>query len=36
MHSCVIAYACDKPLLGTTVLAPPLFVDPRETPHHQP
>ena len=29
MHSCVIAYACDKPLLGTTVLAPPLSADPR-------
>jgi acyl-CoA thioesterase-2 len=30
LHACVIAYASDKPLLGTTVLAPPVCADPRD------
>jgi acyl-CoA thioesterase-2 len=29
LHACVLAYASDKPLLGTTVLAPPVCADPR-------
>jgi acyl-CoA thioesterase-2 len=28
LHACVLAYALDKPLLGTTVLAPPVCGDP--------
>jgi acyl-CoA thioesterase-2 len=30
LHACVIAYLSDKPLLGTTVLAPPVCADPRD------
>ena len=29
LHACVMAYASDKPLLGTTVLSPPISGDPR-------
>jgi acyl-CoA thioesterase-2 len=29
LHACVLAYASDKPMLGTTVLSPPLRTDPR-------
>jgi acyl-CoA thioesterase-2 len=29
LHACVVAYLSDKPLLGTTVLAPPVCADPR-------
>jgi acyl-CoA thioesterase-2 len=29
VHACVLAYASDKPMLGTTALSPPLRDDPR-------
>ena len=33
LHTCVLAYASDKPMLGTTALSPPLRDDPRPVLH---